>query len=134
MEGVPFHDGNIHDLIESRYVDVRNNGNHSLQMHSSLVRRLSQERELELAKHKEALDFAKAAQYLAPSNSEVAERLEHVKRDLAADRRVIVMLHKMVQDLREKILIMMRKWRLTLKHRYQVMKSMTSSPIYYKEV
>ncbi|BFG19391.1 hypothetical protein CerSpe_056640 [Prunus speciosa] len=47
MEGVPFHDGNIHDLIESRYVDVRNNGNHSLQMHSSLVRRLSQERELE---------------------------------------------------------------------------------------
>lgn len=39
---------------------------------------------LQLAKHKEALDFAIAAQSLAPSNSEVADRLEHVKRDLAA--------------------------------------------------
>ncbi|KAM2493031.1 hypothetical protein PS1_044506 [Malus domestica] len=47
MEGVPFHDGNIHDLIERRYVDVRHDANQRLQMHSSLVRRLSQERELE---------------------------------------------------------------------------------------
>ncbi|KAM1180690.1 hypothetical protein ACFX13_020073 [Malus domestica] len=47
MEGVPFHDGNIHDLIARRYVDVRHDANHRLQMHSSLVRRLSQERELE---------------------------------------------------------------------------------------
>ncbi|KAL6180033.1 hypothetical protein ACLB2K_046702 [Fragaria x ananassa] len=47
MEAVPFHDGNIHDLIESRYLDVRQDVNHSLQMHSSLVRRLSPETELE---------------------------------------------------------------------------------------
>ncbi|XP_024171189.1 protein ALTERED SEED GERMINATION 2 isoform X2 [Rosa chinensis] len=47
MEAVPFHDGNIHDLIESRCLDVRQDVNHSLQMHSSLVRRLSQETELE---------------------------------------------------------------------------------------
>ncbi|XP_050377111.1 protein ALTERED SEED GERMINATION 2 isoform X2 [Argentina anserina] len=47
MDAVPFYDGNIHGLIESRYLDVRQDVNHSLQMHSSLVRRLSQETELE---------------------------------------------------------------------------------------
>ncbi|XP_059459761.1 protein ALTERED SEED GERMINATION 2 [Corylus avellana] len=38
----------------------------------------------QLGKHKDALDFAIAAQYLAPSNSKVAERVENVKKDLAA--------------------------------------------------
>jgi hypothetical protein len=37
-----------------------------------------------LAKHKEALEFAIAAQSLAPSNPDVAEQLERAKRDLAA--------------------------------------------------
>jgi WD and tetratricopeptide repeat-containing protein 1 len=39
---------------------------------------------LQLGKHKDALEFAIAAQDLAPSNSEVAERVENVKKDLAA--------------------------------------------------
>lgn len=41
---------------------------------------------LQLGRHKEALDFAFAAQYLAPSNPEVAEKVESVKRDLAAGK------------------------------------------------
>uniref|UniRef100_A0A6N2LZ32 Uncharacterized protein n=1 Tax=Salix viminalis TaxID=40686 RepID=A0A6N2LZ32_SALVM len=44
MDNYGFHDGNICNMLESRY---RPDVNHSLQMHSSLVRRLSQERELE---------------------------------------------------------------------------------------
>ncbi|KAI4307464.1 hypothetical protein L6164_030648 [Bauhinia variegata] len=47
MESIPFHDGNLHNLLESRYLDSRLDINHSLPMHSSLIRRLSQERELE---------------------------------------------------------------------------------------
>ncbi|KAI4337626.1 hypothetical protein L6164_016015 [Bauhinia variegata] len=47
MESFPFHDGNIHNLLESRYLDNRLDINHSLPMHSSLIRRLSQERKLE---------------------------------------------------------------------------------------
>ncbi|CAK9148998.1 unnamed protein product [Ilex paraguariensis] len=47
MESVCFHDGNINNLIDSRTLDVRYDINHRLQMHSSLVQRLSQERELE---------------------------------------------------------------------------------------
>ncbi|XVE55581.1 hypothetical protein DITRI_Ditri03aG0170500 [Diplodiscus trichospermus] len=50
MEEWPFHDGNVHNLVESRHTDIRLNRHdvdHSLQMHSSLVRRLSLERELE---------------------------------------------------------------------------------------
>lgn len=39
---------------------------------------------LQLGKHKEALDFACAAQQLDPSGSDVAERIESVKKDLAA--------------------------------------------------
>ncbi|KAK9271061.1 hypothetical protein L1049_026650 [Liquidambar formosana] len=39
---------------------------------------------LQLGKHKEALDFAVAAQWLAPSNSEVAEKVENIKKHLAA--------------------------------------------------
>lgn len=39
---------------------------------------------LQLGKHREALDFAYAAQCLAPSSSEVAERVENIKKDLAA--------------------------------------------------
>ncbi|KAJ1424805.1 WD40/YVTN repeat-like-containing domain superfamily [Sesbania bispinosa] len=47
MDSVPFHDGNIHKILETRYLDTRLDVNHSLQTHSSLIRRLSQERELE---------------------------------------------------------------------------------------
>ncbi|XP_038717662.1 WD and tetratricopeptide repeats protein 1 isoform X2 [Tripterygium wilfordii] len=47
MENLHFHDGNIYNLIEKRHYDVRRDGNHTLQMHSSLIRRLSQEAELE---------------------------------------------------------------------------------------
>ncbi|KAI5597894.1 hypothetical protein BDE02_02G096000 [Populus trichocarpa] len=47
MDNYGFHDGNIYNLIESRYLDVRPDVDRSLQMHSSLIRRLSQERELE---------------------------------------------------------------------------------------
>ncbi|KAI3979004.1 hypothetical protein MKX01_016179 [Papaver californicum] len=42
-----FSDGNIIDFINSRNVEIRNDINHRMQMHSSLVRRLSFERELE---------------------------------------------------------------------------------------
>ncbi|XP_011012679.1 PREDICTED: WD and tetratricopeptide repeats protein 1 isoform X2 [Populus euphratica] len=44
MDNYGFHDGNICNMLESRH---RPDVNHSLQMHSSLIRRLSQERELE---------------------------------------------------------------------------------------
>ncbi|KAM7514516.1 hypothetical protein LguiA_004099 [Lonicera macranthoides] len=47
MEMLSFHDGNITNLINSRTLDVRSDVNHRLQMHSSLVQRLSHERELE---------------------------------------------------------------------------------------
>ncbi|KAE9457358.1 hypothetical protein C3L33_10733, partial [Rhododendron williamsianum] len=47
MESVGFHDGNITDLIDKRTLHVRQDIRPSLQMHSSLIRRLSQERELE---------------------------------------------------------------------------------------
>ncbi|XP_077213002.1 transducin family protein / WD-40 repeat family protein [Tasmannia lanceolata] len=39
---------------------------------------------LQLGKHKEALDYAMVAQYLAPSNSEVLDRVESIKEHLAA--------------------------------------------------
>ncbi|XP_026456789.1 WD and tetratricopeptide repeats protein 1-like [Papaver somniferum] len=42
-----FSDGNIIDFIDSRNVEIRNDIDYRLQMHSSLVRRLSFERELE---------------------------------------------------------------------------------------
>ncbi|KAJ7006909.1 hypothetical protein NC653_006080 [Populus alba x Populus x berolinensis] len=47
MDNYGFHDGNIYNLLESRCLDVRPDVDRSLQMHSSLIRRLSQERELE---------------------------------------------------------------------------------------
>ncbi|XP_059631266.1 protein ALTERED SEED GERMINATION 2 isoform X2 [Cornus florida] len=47
MENLCFNDGNITDMIDSRTLSARHDINHSLQMHSSLIRRLSQERELE---------------------------------------------------------------------------------------
>ncbi|XP_057469539.1 protein ALTERED SEED GERMINATION 2-like isoform X2 [Actinidia eriantha] len=47
MELLGFHDGNITDLIDRRPLDVRRDNGHSLQMHSSMIRRLSQERQLE---------------------------------------------------------------------------------------
>ncbi|KAL4358838.1 hypothetical protein AHAS_Ahas08G0017400 [Arachis hypogaea] len=47
MDSVPFHDGNIHHILETRYLHSRQDVNHSLQTHSSLIRRLTQERELE---------------------------------------------------------------------------------------
>ncbi|XP_057974585.1 protein ALTERED SEED GERMINATION 2 isoform X2 [Malania oleifera] len=47
MKTMSFHDGNIYNFRESRSIDSRYDINQSLQMHSSLVRRLSQEAELE---------------------------------------------------------------------------------------
>ncbi|KAK6938093.1 WD40 repeat [Dillenia turbinata] len=47
MDSIAFHDANISDMIESRTLDFRHDVNHRLQMHSSLLRRLSQEKELE---------------------------------------------------------------------------------------
>lgn len=47
MESFAFHDGNISNLIDSRTIDFRHDVKHSLQMNSSLVQRLSLERELE---------------------------------------------------------------------------------------
>ncbi|XP_050212612.1 protein ALTERED SEED GERMINATION 2 isoform X2 [Mercurialis annua] len=48
METCGFHDGNIFNFLETRYYDAaRHDINRSLQMHSSLVKRLSQERELQ---------------------------------------------------------------------------------------
>jgi len=36
-----------------------------------------------LGRHEDALDFAEASQSLAPHKSEVAERVENVKKDIA---------------------------------------------------
>ncbi|XP_057427167.1 protein ALTERED SEED GERMINATION 2 [Lotus japonicus] len=47
MDSVPFRDGNIHKLLQTRYLNTRLDVNHTLQTHSSLIRRLSQDRELE---------------------------------------------------------------------------------------
>ncbi|CAL5332701.1 unnamed protein product [Camellia sinensis] len=47
MESLCFHDGNITDLIDKRTLDVRHDIGRSLQMHSSLIQRLSMERQLE---------------------------------------------------------------------------------------
>ncbi|XP_015071375.1 WD and tetratricopeptide repeats protein 1 isoform X2 [Solanum pennellii] len=47
MESLCFHDGNITNLINKRYLDVRHDSVHELQMHSSLVKRMALERELE---------------------------------------------------------------------------------------
>lgn len=47
METMNLHDGNITHLLESRGIDFRYDFNQKLQMHSSLIRRLSHERELE---------------------------------------------------------------------------------------
>ncbi|XP_022982475.1 WD and tetratricopeptide repeats protein 1-like isoform X2 [Cucurbita maxima] len=47
MEDFAFHDGNVCGLLESRHINFRQNPNYSLQMHSSLIQRLSQEKELE---------------------------------------------------------------------------------------
>ncbi|XP_044512301.1 protein ALTERED SEED GERMINATION 2 isoform X2 [Mangifera indica] len=47
MASWPFHDGNIYNFLDSRLTDTRRDVNHSMQMHSSLLRRLSLERELE---------------------------------------------------------------------------------------
>ncbi|KAL4283531.1 hypothetical protein GQ457_16G017000 [Hibiscus cannabinus] len=50
MEEWPFHDGNIHNLLDGRPIDIRHNCrdvDHSLQTHSSLIRRLALEQELE---------------------------------------------------------------------------------------
>ena len=47
MDSVPFHDGNIHAILDSQYLHSPLDVNHTLQTHSSLVRMLSQERELE---------------------------------------------------------------------------------------
>ncbi|KAJ9146499.1 hypothetical protein P3X46_028758 [Hevea brasiliensis] len=47
MDSYGFPDGNICNLLGSRYFHARHDINHSLQMHSSLIRRLSQENELE---------------------------------------------------------------------------------------
>ncbi|KAE8651395.1 WD repeat protein iqw1 isoform X2 [Cucumis sativus] len=65
----------IRDCYSARKID-----HSSFRAHYYMCEALSQ-----LGRHKEALDFAFAAQCLAPSNSEVAEKVESIKRDLAAD-------------------------------------------------
>ncbi|XP_022133740.1 WD repeat protein iqw1 isoform X2 [Momordica charantia] len=65
----------IRDCYSARKID-----HSSVRAHYYMSEALSQ-----LGRHKEALDFAFAAQCLAPSNPEVAEKVESVKRDLAAD-------------------------------------------------
>ncbi|TKY74456.1 WD and tetratricopeptide repeats protein 1 [Spatholobus suberectus] len=47
MDSVPFRDGNIHSILDTRYLHSPLDVIHSLQTHSSLIRRLTQERELE---------------------------------------------------------------------------------------
>ncbi|KAK8696599.1 hypothetical protein V6N13_001732 [Hibiscus sabdariffa] len=50
MEEWPLHDGNIHNLLDGKPIDIRHNCrdvDHSLQTHSSLIRRLALEQELE---------------------------------------------------------------------------------------
>ncbi|GAB2216862.1 hypothetical protein Drorol1_Dr00000009, partial [Drosera rotundifolia] len=47
MDSVPFHDSNIASIIENRSISSRHYANGNPQMHSSLVRRLLLERELE---------------------------------------------------------------------------------------
>lgn len=47
MESLFFHDGNITNFIDARTLHFRSDINHSLQLHSSFIRRLSLERELE---------------------------------------------------------------------------------------
>ncbi|XP_039065511.1 WD and tetratricopeptide repeats protein 1-like [Hibiscus syriacus] len=50
MEEWPFHDGSIYNLLDGRPIDIRQNCrdvDHSLQTHSSLIRRLALEQELE---------------------------------------------------------------------------------------
>ncbi|WCJ24695.1 transducin family protein / WD-40 repeat family protein [Euphorbia peplus] len=47
MDAYGFHDRNIHNLLQSRYLDARQDINHSLQLHSSFIRRFSLETELE---------------------------------------------------------------------------------------
>ncbi|KAI3685755.1 hypothetical protein L6452_35013 [Arctium lappa] len=47
MESLFFHDDNITNFIDARTLHVRSDINHSLQLHSSFIRRLSLERELE---------------------------------------------------------------------------------------
>ncbi|XP_022976302.1 WD and tetratricopeptide repeats protein 1-like [Cucurbita maxima] len=64
----------IRDCYSARKID-----NSSFRAHYYMCEALSQ-----LGRHKEALDFAFAAQCLAPSNPEVAEKVESIKRDLAA--------------------------------------------------
>ncbi|KAG5065778.1 hypothetical protein JHK86_009509 [Glycine max] len=47
MDSVPFRDGSIHTILDSRYFHSPLDVSHSLHTHSSLIRRLSQETELE---------------------------------------------------------------------------------------
>ncbi|KAF7829989.1 WD and tetratricopeptide repeats protein 1 [Senna tora] len=47
MDSIPFHDGNIYNFLKKRSLEPSLDVNHSMQIHSSLIRRLSQERELE---------------------------------------------------------------------------------------
>ncbi|CAN1185439.1 Protein ALTERED SEED GERMINATION 2 [Linum perenne] len=47
MDQHGFHDGNFYNLLESRCLDVRRDIVGNFQMHSSLIRRLSQEKEME---------------------------------------------------------------------------------------
>ncbi|RDX91704.1 WD and tetratricopeptide repeats protein 1, partial [Mucuna pruriens] len=53
MDSIPFHDRNIHSILDARYLHSPLAVNHSLQTHSSLIRRLCQERELECLKWSE---------------------------------------------------------------------------------
>ncbi|PON70509.1 WD repeat containing protein [Trema orientale] len=68
----------VHMAIRDCHNALRIDGS-SFRAHYCMSEALSQ-----LGKHKEALDFACAAQQLAPFSSDVAERVECVKKDLAA--------------------------------------------------
>lgn len=47
METTNFHDSNLYNFVDGRSIDFRHDVSRSLQMHSSLLRRLTQEAELE---------------------------------------------------------------------------------------
>uniref|UniRef100_F6H109 Uncharacterized protein n=1 Tax=Vitis vinifera TaxID=29760 RepID=F6H109_VITVI len=47
METTNFHDSNLYNFVDGRSIDFRHDVSRSLQMHSSLLRRLTQEGELE---------------------------------------------------------------------------------------
>ncbi|ONK75623.1 uncharacterized protein A4U43_C03F18830 [Asparagus officinalis] len=113
----------------------------SFKAHYYMSKALSQ-----LRKHKEALDYAMAAHNIAPSNPEASERILNIKADIAAaeaekhkdnggTRRQgrIRSLNLKNVHLTEKILIMMGKWNLILKHQFLEMRTMILNLLFFVE-